>query len=190
VENSIKHLKSNEVPIMFCFEFVGGAGMGYKNKTYVIFDGDNDIWAYGFMKGWKQSEHVDFDFHDAHDLRVITVGASEEAVKRTLRERLKNSKQAIVLIGESTKNLFRFVRWEIETCLEMGIPIIAVNLNNLRKMDQALCPPILKGTPTVHVAFKARIIQKALDDLGDNFAANKAKSDMCYEEKTYRDLGL
>jgi MTH538 TIR-like domain (DUF1863) len=164
--------------------------MGYRNKTYVIFDGDNDIWAYGFMKGWKQSEHVDFDFHDAHDIKVISDRASEEAVKRTLRERLRNSKQAIVLIGESTKNLFRFVRWEIDVCLEMGIPTIAVNLNNKKKMDEALCPPILKGTPTVHVAFKAKIIQRALDELGDNFAAHKSKSDMYYEDKAYKDLGL
>ena len=24
--------------------------MGYRNKTYVIFDGDNDIWAYGLYE--------------------------------------------------------------------------------------------------------------------------------------------
>ena len=40
--------------------------MSYRDKTYVIFDGDNDIWAYGFMKGWKKNEHIDFDFDDAH----------------------------------------------------------------------------------------------------------------------------
>jgi len=27
--------------------------MSYRNKTYVIFDGDNDMWAYSYMKGWK-----------------------------------------------------------------------------------------------------------------------------------------
>jgi len=56
--------------------------MSYRNKTYVIFDGDNDMWAYAYMKGWKQNENIDFDFHDAHDLNVITDRASEESVKR------------------------------------------------------------------------------------------------------------
>lgn len=164
--------------------------MGYRNKTYVIFDGDNDMWAYGFMLGWVENDHVEFDFHNAHDIRAITDRASEDAVKRTLRERLKNTKQAIVLIGESTKNLFRFVRWEIETCLDMGIPIVAVNLNGLRRMDDNLCPPILKGTTTMHVAFKAKIIQKALDEFCDNFSAYKDKSDWYYNDSTYGALGL
>jgi hypothetical protein len=35
--------------------------------TYVIFDGDNDRYAYAFMKGWKVNERVEFDFRDAHD---------------------------------------------------------------------------------------------------------------------------
>jgi hypothetical protein len=30
--------------------------MSYRNKTYVIFDGDNDMWAYAYMKGWKANE--------------------------------------------------------------------------------------------------------------------------------------
>ena len=38
--------------------------MGYRNKTYVIFDGDNYQWAYRYMKGWITNEHIDFDFHD------------------------------------------------------------------------------------------------------------------------------
>ena len=31
-----------------------------------------------FMKGWKQNENVDFDFYDAHDLRLLTDRASED----------------------------------------------------------------------------------------------------------------
>ena len=33
--------------------------------TYVIFDGDNDMYAYRFMRGWKAREHIDVDFDDA-----------------------------------------------------------------------------------------------------------------------------
>ncbi len=88
--------------------------MSYRNKTYVIFDGDKDMWAYRFMRGWKAIEHLDFDFQDAHDIKPLTDYASEETFKRRLRERFSSAKQVIVLVGENTKNLYRFVRWEIE----------------------------------------------------------------------------
>ena len=128
--------------------------MGYRNKTYIIFDGDNDndMWAYAFMKGWKQNDNVDFDFYDAHEMNRLLDGSSEETVKRKLRERLTNTKQAIVLIGDSTKDLHRYVRWELEACLDLGTPIVASNLNGKRKLDPNLCPPIIKGKPVVHVS--------------------------------------
>ena len=67
--------------------------MSYKDPSYVIFDGDNDKWAYGYMKGWKQNDRVDFDFRDAHDLDSMTGRAQDEAyVKSNLRERMKRSK--------------------------------------------------------------------------------------------------
>ena len=62
--------------------------MGYRNKTYVIFDGDKDMWGYRFMRGWKKNENVDFDFYDAHETNKLLDGSSEETVKGKLRERL------------------------------------------------------------------------------------------------------
>lgn len=46
--------------------------MSYKDKTYVVFDGYNDKWAYARMKGWKASENIDFDFEDAHEVYSMT----------------------------------------------------------------------------------------------------------------------
>lgn len=166
--------------------------MGYRNKTYVIFDGGEDMWAYGFMLGWKANERMEFDFHNAHDLKPLTDRANEDTVKRSLRHRLNNTKQAIVVVGEKTKNLFRFVRWEIETCLDMGIPIVVVNLNKKKEMDATLCPPILRGTCSIHVPFRAKAIQHALDDFCDNFSAYKKKgmTDLYYPADVYTRLGI
>ena len=87
--------------------------MAYRNKTYVIFDGDNGIWAYGRMKGWKALPTVDFDFHDAHDLgSELTDRASEETLNSRLRSRFSSTKQVVVLIGAHTRFLYRFVRCE------------------------------------------------------------------------------
>jgi hypothetical protein len=131
--------------------------------VYVAFDGDNDKWAYAFMKGWKTNDKVDFDFDDAHDLDSMTARAQGEAyVKAKLKERLKNSGSLVVIVGEKTKNLFKFVRWEIETAIEIGLPIIVTNLNNKTQKDDNLCPPILRDACAIHIPFKKDAIKHAL----------------------------
>lgn len=165
--------------------------MGYRNKTYVIFDGDKDMWAYAYMKGWKQNENIDFNFHDAHDLNTITNRSSEENTKRKLRERFSGAKQAVVLIGESTKNLYRFVRWEIDVCQQLDLPVVAVNLNKKRRYDPDRCPPILRDADAVHVSFNARIIKHALDNFCGHYGKYKGKGDNWhYNDQVYKDLGL
>jgi len=63
-----------------------------------------------------------FRFRDAHELDSMTARAlGEEYVKKQLRQRLGESAAAIVLIGEKTKNLHKFVRWELDLALELGL---------------------------------------------------------------------
>lgn len=167
--------------------------VAYRNKTYVIFDGDNDKWAYAFIKGWKSNENVDFNFHDAHSITALTANAqNEQYVKSALRERFASAKQVVCLIGENTKNLYRFVRWELETALSLGLPIIAVNLNKLRKMDPDRCPAIIRDTYTVHVSFNAVILQYALDNFPDEYHGRDkaAEGNRLYNESIYKSLGL
>jgi hypothetical protein len=166
--------------------------MGYRNKTYVIFDGDEDIWAYGFMLGWKSRDHIDFDFHNAHELNTITDRAGEDTIKRKLRERFLNAKQVVVIVGKKTKNLHRFVRWEIDVALDLGLPIIVANLNEKRRMDDELCPPILKGKDAVHVAFKMKILRHAMDHFVDSYPTIHAghADNWYYTDDVYRELGL
>lgn len=166
--------------------------MNYRNKTYVIFDGDNNMWAYAYMKGWNVGEHLEFDFYDAHDLRPLTDRASEDTVRARLRQRLVNSKQAVVLIGESTRRLYKLVRWEIETPLDFDFPIIGVNLKGHRQYDTKRCPPILRDQYVVHFPFKAKIIQFAPDQLPDKFAKREAGSpgNRHYNDSVYNRLGL
>ena len=169
--------------------------MGYKDPSYVIFDGDNDKWAYAFMKGWKANDRVDFDFRDAHDLDSMTGRAqNEEYVKSRLRERLNNSKAAIVLVGDSTKNLYKYVRWEIDLAKQLNLPIIAVNLNGKRVQDDANCPAILRDACVVHVSFNMAIIRHALDQWPSEFRGlsleNKSAGGRHYGADTYARLGL
>lgn len=166
--------------------------MSYRNKTYVIFDGDNDMWAYAFMKGWKENDSIDFNFLDAHDLRPLTDRATEDTVRNRLRERMASAKQVIALVGEHTKDLFKFVRWEIDLSMKKDLPIIVVNLNGKRNHDSDLCPPILKDRYAVHVAFKMKIIQYALDNFPGEYNKrdSSARGPRFYNDTVYTKLGL
>ncbi|MEW6767566.1 MAG: TIR domain-containing protein [Pseudomonadota bacterium] len=132
--------------------------------AYVVFDGDNDKWAYGFLNGWKTNKNIDFDYQDAHDLDTMTGRAQDEQyVKSKLKERMNKSSAVIVLIGEKTKNLYKYVRWELELALELGLPIIAANLNKTNGQDDNLCPAIIRGkSSVVHVPYALDPIKHAM----------------------------
>ncbi len=131
--------------------------MSATDLTYVIFDGDKDKWAYGYMKGWNANNRIEFNLRDVHEEGSLTSRAQDEwHVKAGLRERFGLSSQVIVVVGESTRYLYKFVRWEIDVALELHLPIIVVNLNKKRAFDAERCPPILHDKTAVHVSFRTR----------------------------------
>jgi hypothetical protein len=172
---------------------IEGGAVSHLDRTYVIFDGDNDMWAYAFMKGWKANDRIDFDFGDAHDLRTLSSQAPERTVKTALRGRMASSRQAVVLVGEATKNLYRFVRWEIELAMDMDLPIVVANLNGLRIRDEDRCPPIVREHCAMHVAFKMRIIMHALDGFSPWYRGGGAQREpgwRYFTDEDYRSVGL
>lgn len=167
--------------------------MAYRNKTYVAFDGDNDMWAYRFMKGWKQNDNSTFNFFDAHGLSQARDTSTEQSIKRSLRERLSNSKVFVILVGEHTKGLYKFVRWEIEQAINLNMPIIVVNLNGTRGHDDIYCPPILDKHLAVHISFNARIMQHALENWSTEYyelLRNGASGPRLYNKSIYDRYGL
>ena len=168
--------------------------MSYRNNTYVAFDGDSDIAHYRIMTAWKANKHIDFDFHDAHDLNSARDTSSEESIKAQLRERMKASKQMLLLVGEKTRLLRRFVPWEIELARKKDIPIIVVNLNGKKVFDGERCPTAIKdNTYTVSIPFKMEAIKYALDDFPDRYATSKATTrdhTHHYTDSVYQSLGI
>jgi hypothetical protein len=106
--------------------------MAYRSKIYTAFDADSDIHYYRLMQAWKQNDNTEFDFNNAHDLNDIRPWSSEDSIKTALRERIKNSKVFVLLVGEKTKFQNTYVRWEIEQAIKQGLPIIAININGKR----------------------------------------------------------
>jgi len=167
--------------------------MSYQNKTFVSFDGDSDMHYYRLMTAWKQNDDLPFNFYNAHDLNSARDSSTEESIKAQLAERLRNSKVFVLLVGETTRYLYKFVRWEIEQAIKRELPIITVNLNGKRSMDSDRCPPLVGSALAIHISFNAAIMQHALENWPASDAslrAQKQSGPYYYKEETYKSLGL
>ena len=145
------------------------------------------------MKAWKRNDGMSFNFFDAHDLNTGRDTSLTETIRRRLRERLLNSKILVVLIGENTRYLYRFVRWEMDQALHLGLPIVGVNLNGLRCQDALRCPPVIRNELATYVSFKAAIVEYALEDWPRTHSSLKeqgASGPYYYRDDVYTRLGL
>lgn len=167
--------------------------MPYRNKMFVSFDGDSDIHYYRLMCAWKQNDRSPFSFADAHDINTALDTSSEVTIKARLAERMRNTKVFVVLIGEQTRYLYKFVRWEIEQAIRRDLPIIGVNLDGLRSMDGSRCPPLLRDALAVHVCFNSAILQHALENWPQShrtYRSQDKSGPYYYNANIYKGLGL
>lgn len=166
--------------------------MAYRNAVYVSMDADNDIQNYFLMKAWKQSDNSTFSFVDAHDINIIR-DASEVSIKTGLQERFRNTKVFILLVGESTKHLYKYVRWEIEQAIKRDLPCIVVNLNGARARDDNKCPAIIHDELAIHISFNAKILEHALSHwpaMHMKFRNEGTSGAYHYNQSIYTNLGL
>lgn len=168
--------------------------MAYRNKTYVAFDGDKDMHYYRLLEAWRDNDKIDFGFLDAHDINYARDSSKTESIRAQLRERLKNSKIMLLLVGESTARLTRFVEWEIDYAHKIDLPIVVANLNKKRSYDSSRCPSaVLDGNVyTVHISYERDIIKLALDDFPGEYSRKKSDGGAMryYADSVYKKLGL
>lgn len=166
--------------------------MAYRNQTYIAFDGDKDMHYYRLMAAWKAHDGFSLNFHNAHDLNTARDSSQEESIKRQLRERFANSKLLVVLIGENTRFLTKFVKWELEAALRLDLPIIAVNLNGSRQRDER-CPSTIRDRLVLYTSFNHNIIEHAMYHWPDEFhrlGRAGTTGSRYYSDDVYRGLGL
>jgi hypothetical protein len=172
--------------------------MAYRNKTYVAFASE-DIRRYWLMEAWRDNEHIEFDFIDAHDLNTALDTSQPDTIRRRLRERLNNTKQAVVLISDTTRPKANrpssFLYYEVETINRLGLPVVFANLNGSRAIQRSKLPEILLAMYSVSVSFQPAIIRYALDNYVEAFNANYSAATPkagphYYKDHVYRELGL
>ena len=167
--------------------------MAYRNKVFISFDGDNDIHYYRLMRAWKQNDRTDFNFFDAHDINTARDTSLESTIKMRLRERLANAKVFVSLIGANTRYLYKFVRWELEQGLSLGLPMVGVNLNGKRSQDLERCPPVIRNALVVYVSFQPAILQHALENWPaehHRLIMQRVAGPRYYSDEVYRRLGI
>jgi hypothetical protein len=152
--------------------------MPYRNKTFVSFASE-DIHFYRLMCAWKENAKFDFDFYDAHDINVARDSSQAETINRRLRERLVNTKQVVMLIGDVTRkkaaNPDTFVYYEARTILRLSLPVIFANVNRSRSAERNRIPEVLLEQYTMSTSFGPTIIKYALDHFPEDYFANLAR---------------
>jgi hypothetical protein len=183
--------------------------MAYRNGTYVAFhaDGNNipcktDIDYYNLMKAWAAKTDDDFTMINSHEKAYAVRDSSRRATLRSsLLERLRNSKNMVLLVGETTRNDTDWLPFEIEKAVDVyHVPIIVAYtvfdkpIRNPSALSlywpSALATRINYGTASaIHIPFK----KGPLNDAIAQFSHNKLPlggSLGCYDDSAYRLFGI
>lgn len=108
--------------------------MAYRNGTYVAFHangtnqpGKSDIDYYNLMKAWTAKSDDDFTMTNSHEKAYAVRDSSrKETLKASLQLRLRNSKNFVLIIGDTTKFDTDWIPFEIAQAVDRyGLPIIA-----------------------------------------------------------------
>jgi hypothetical protein len=182
--------------------------MAYRNGTYIAFhaDGTNqpgksDIDYYNLMKAWSAKTDDDFTMINSHEKTSAVRDTSKRATLRTrLLERLRNSKNMVLIIGETTKNDTDWVPFEITQAVDTyEIPIIAAYTDYCPVLEPVkfwpLWPKALadrinnKTASVIHIPFKKAPL---MDAIGQFSHTNLPKGGSLgyYGRDTYQKWGL
>lgn len=181
--------------------------MAYRNGTYIAFHaqgtnlpGKSDMDYYNLMKAWSAKTDDDFTMINSHEKASSVRDTSKKATLRaSLQERLRNSKNMVLIIGETTKLDSDWVPFEIEQAIDnYGVPIIATYTDYISILEpnklsplwpKALADRINNNTAhVIHIPFKKAPL---LDAIGQFTHDNLPKGTLVhYTAETYRSWSL
>lgn len=183
--------------------------MAYRNGTYVAFHangtnipGKSDIDYYNLMKAWTAKTDDEFTMNNSHDKASAVRDSSKKAtLQASILERLRNSKNMVLIIGETTLLDDDWVPFEIGKAVDAyQIPIIAAytgygkpirNPSALSALwPSALATRIKNGTANViHIPFKKAALLDAISQFSHN-ALPLGGGLGIYSDDAYRAFGI
>ena len=183
--------------------------MAYRNGTYIAFHaegtnqpgGKSDIDYYNLMKAWSAKTDDDFTMINSHEKASAVRDTSKKATLRaSLLQRLRNSKNMVLIVGETTKLDTDWVPFEISQAIDAyKIPIIATYIDYISILDpselRSLWPKALEqriddeSAHVIHIPFKKSPISAAIDQFTPkNYPKSKGLG--FYSRETYEKWGL
>lgn len=135
--------------------------MSPRKKTYVCFDAEHDTRYYDLMKDWEANTSFPFHFENDYKINKLLGVKSDETVKGLIKERLQNAKVLVIIIGRSSQNLYKYVRFEIEYAIKNYIPIIGVHIHAHDKQNEIYFP-MLKNQLAAYIPFSLKTLSDTL----------------------------
>jgi hypothetical protein len=155
--------------------------MAYRNGTYVAFHAEGnsdptetDMKYYRMLQAWHEHDKIEFTLINSHDkASAVRDSSKRETLRRSLLERLRNSRNMMLIIGNTTRLDSDWVPFEIAQAVDTyELPIIAAYpaysyINNplgLRSLwPTALAERIDNNTAhVIHVPFRKEPIKDAI----------------------------
>jgi len=181
--------------------------MAYRNGTYIAFHagGTNDPTAsdiryYRMLKAWHENDSIEFKFINSHEkVAAVRDTSTRQTLRASLRVRINNSKNVLLIVGNTTRFDSDWVPFEIAHAVDAcGLPIIAaypgydwiLAPSELRPVwPPALASRIDSGAARViHIPFK----RSAIDDAISQFSLSYQPPNGLwhYSRDAHRALGL
>lgn len=182
--------------------------MAYRNGTYIAFHAngrteptESDIKYYNLLKAWKKTKHIDFSFINSHEkASAVRDSSKKSTLEASLKNRLNNSKNMLLIIGKTTKEDNDWVPFEIAHAIEnCKIPIIAAYpyfryILNPQELSDWWPASLAKrinnrSAHVIHIPFKLEPISDAIDQFSHEKYPNGGGLGF-YTAETYRSWGI
>ena len=164
-----------------------------EEKIYVALDPTADKEYYEQIKLWTNKTGNTYNLIDGIEFASKVNKVDDEVIKPKIKERVKEAKAVILLMGPTTKSMRKFVRWQIEAACNNQMPLIVINTNGIRSIDFARCPTYLKKQISIHIPFHPDILEFALKDWPKQNAIAIEKEDtgtFVYDHEIYEKLNI
>lgn len=181
--------------------------MAYRNGTYVAFHAEgnadasqSDMKYYRMLQAWHENDGMEFKMIDSHaKTSPVRDSSSRQTLRDRLRERMRSSRNMLLICSEKTQLDTDWVPEEIEYAVDVcEIPIIVAypgynfvtNPSGFRPWwPAALATRIDNGTAKViHVPFKQVPLNSAIDQFHHDNLPNGSL--VRYSDQAYANWGI
>ena len=179
-----------------------------RTGTYVAFDGlgkenpcESDFRYYATLQAWNSNNNIAFTFVNSHEKASAVRDTSKlETLKASIQQRLRGSKNMLVILSSDTRRSGSLLSYEIEMAVDYyKIPLIITYVDySVIASPYDLCtrwPFVLSdrigksGTAGIHIPFIKDIVLMAINQFSASNLPN-GNGDSYYIEEVYRSHGL